>query len=183
MLRALGLLLCLVACRAAPAPSRRVELVQDAVGVVRADAKASVFLFTMRDCPISNRYAPEVRRLIAKYAPRGVDFRLVYSDPTATPEAIEAHLDEYEYTCAALRDPEHVLCSELGATVTPEACVLDANRTLVYRGRIDDRFVAWGKTRAAASRHDLADVLDALLAGEELAFTSTEAVGCFIPEL
>jgi hypothetical protein len=33
------------------------------------DIKAIVFLFTSTDCPISNRYAPDVRRLATKFAP------------------------------------------------------------------------------------------------------------------
>jgi len=33
-----------------------------------SSAKAVVFIFTRADCPISNRYAPEVRRLSASFA-------------------------------------------------------------------------------------------------------------------
>src|ERR687888_56342 len=44
-------------------------------------AKTIVFLFTRTDCPISNRYAPEVRRLYAKFAASGATFYLVYPDP------------------------------------------------------------------------------------------------------
>src|SRR3984957_18562889 len=36
------------------------------------DTKAIVFLFISVDCPISNRFAPEVRLLNGKFAPRGV---------------------------------------------------------------------------------------------------------------
>ena len=45
------------------------------------DVKAIVFLFTSTDCPISNRYAPEVKRLASAFVPQGVLFRLVYPDP------------------------------------------------------------------------------------------------------
>src|SRR4029453_7812840 len=45
------------------------------------DAKAIVFIFLRTDCPISNRYAPEVRRLHDKFAKIGVKFWLVYPDP------------------------------------------------------------------------------------------------------
>lgn len=47
-------------------------------------AKALVLLFTSVDCPISNRYAPEIRRLADAFAPQGVVFRLVYANPTDT---------------------------------------------------------------------------------------------------
>src|SRR5689334_201117 len=43
-----------------------------------AEAKLIVCLFTRTDCPISNSYAPEVRRMYEKFSPRGVAFYLVY---------------------------------------------------------------------------------------------------------
>src|ERR1700686_4625573 len=36
-----------------------------------ADTKAIVFLFISVDCPVSNRYAPEIRRLNEKFARGG----------------------------------------------------------------------------------------------------------------
>ena len=65
---------------------------------------------------------------------------------------------------------------------TPEAAVF-ADGELVYRGRIDDRFVDFGKTRAAATTHDLAFALQAILDGRPVPESRTRAVGCFIPEL
>src|SRR6202521_3151199 len=56
-----------------------------------ADTKAIVFVFISVDCPISNRYAPEIQRLTEKFGPRGVVFRLVYPNPAESPDAIRAH--------------------------------------------------------------------------------------------
>src|ERR1043166_4081682 len=39
---------------------------------------AIVFIFVSNDCPISNRYAPEVKRLHEKFHPKGVVFWLVH---------------------------------------------------------------------------------------------------------
>src|SRR5262249_60351396 len=68
-------------------------------------AKAVVFIFTRPDCPISNRYAPEVRRLSASFAPEKIKFWVGFSDPDAQPGAILRHVKEYEYKCQALRRP------------------------------------------------------------------------------
>src|SRR5216117_140562 len=57
-----------------------------------AGAKAIVFLFTSTDCPISNRYAPEVRRIVSTFASQGVAFRLVYPNPAEQPPAIREHI-------------------------------------------------------------------------------------------
>ena len=42
--------------------------------------KAVVLLFARTDCPVSNRYAPDLQRLYEKFAPQGIDFRLVYPE-------------------------------------------------------------------------------------------------------
>src|SRR5689334_10469573 len=55
-------------------------------------AAVTVVLFTRTDCPIANRYAPDVRRLYQTYHPRGVEFVLVYVDPRESADAIRRHL-------------------------------------------------------------------------------------------
>src|SRR5262245_55162572 len=70
-----------------------------------------VVLFARTDCPISNRYAPEIRRLYDLYRPRGVEFYLIYVDPREEPDTIRQHLREYGYQCIALRDPHHALAA------------------------------------------------------------------------
>ena len=61
-------------------------------------AKATVFLFTSTDCPISNRYAPEVQRVYRAFAPKGVRFFLVYPNPADTPDAVMT-LPSSTYRC------------------------------------------------------------------------------------
>src|SRR5580765_1140354 len=93
------------------------------------------------------------------FGPKGVRFWLVYPNPTDTPALIRAHLKAFAYPDIALRDPDHALVKVAHPTVTPEAAVFDARGTLVYRGRIDNRFVALGQERPSATRHDLQDAL------------------------
>jgi hypothetical protein len=145
--------------------------------------KAIVFLFTSTDCPISNRYAPEVRRIAERFAAKGVVFRLVYPNPSETPAQIREHISAFAYDRAAtaLRDPAHALVKAAGATVTPEAAVYAAGR-IVYRGRIDDRHVELGVERPTATKHDLADALAALIAAKPIAQPVTQAVGCYIAD-
>lgn len=146
----------------------------------------TVLVFTRTDCPISNRYAPELRRLGERFARRGVAFRLVYADPTETPAAIREHLRAFGLGEDALRDPQHELVRLAGATVTPEVAVFVAHPSgprMVYRGRIDDRAVDFGRARPEPRTRDLADVLDALTAGRTLTPRTTTAVGCVIAEL
>jgi peroxiredoxin len=149
-----------------------------------ANEKAvTVFLFARTDCPISNRYAPEVRRIHDRFSQEGVRFFMVYPDPDERGESIRSHLAEYGYPMAALRDPEHRLVELTGAEVTPEAAVFVGSDRLVYRGRIDDRYVAFGKSRAEPSQRDLEQAIEATLKGEPVATPRTSAVGCYIADL
>ena len=73
-----------------------------------------------------------------------------------------------------------------GATTTPEAAVFVRHATeptLVYRGRIDDRYVDIGRTRPAPTRHDLDEVIAAIRSGRTPALRSTPAVGCLIADV
>jgi hypothetical protein len=146
-------------------------------------ARAIVVIFTRTDCPIANRYAPEIQRLHRAFGPKGVAFHLVYLDAGEPVQAIRTHLREYGYDIPALRDPRHVLVALTGARATPEAAVFTAERRMVYRGRIDDWYVDLNKVRPSPTRHDLRDVLTALLAGTPVEPRTTDAVGCFIADL
>src|SRR4051812_39981309 len=62
-----------------------------------AEAKVAVFVFVSVDCPITNRYAPEIRRLHDAFTAQGVAFRLVYPNPAESAAAIRDHLKAYGY--------------------------------------------------------------------------------------
>ena len=143
----------------------------------------TVLIFVSIDCPVSNRYAPEIKRMYDDFSPRGVRFQLVYPNPLDSDEAIDNHLREYGYPAIAARDRDHALVKAAGATITPEAAVFDSRGRLVYLGRIDDRFVELGRERPAATQHDLRDALAAVLAGTPVTHPRTQAVGCFIADM
>lgn len=146
-------------------------------------AAVRVAIFVRTDCPISNRYAPEVGRIVRRFAPQGVQFQLIYVDPKEPVENIRQHLKEFDYPCGALRDPGHRLVRLAGARVTPEVVVFDASRQPTYRGRIDDLYITVGKSRPAATRHDLIDAIEATLAGKPVVVPETKALGCYIGDL
>jgi hypothetical protein len=147
------------------------------------EAKALVFVFVGAECPISNRYAPELNRLQARFAPLKIQFWLVYPDPAITPENAKKHMAEYSYQFGGLRDPDHALVKRSGATTTPEAAVFSMDGGLIYRGRINDRFPALGAARAAPTKNDLEDALHAFLDGKPAPSKFTTPVGCLIGAL
>ncbi|HEV8604641.1 MAG TPA: redoxin domain-containing protein [Tepidisphaeraceae bacterium] len=154
-----------------------------ATGDAPNQKKVIVCLFTRTDCPISNSYAPEVRRIHEKFSSQGVGFYLVYPDADESVPMIEKHLRDYSYPFAALRDPSHELVKLAGARITPEAGVFDSDGRLLYRGRIDDRYIDFGKARAAPTQKDLEQALEAILAGKPAPAAGGPAIGCFIADV
>jgi peroxiredoxin len=165
-----------------PEPCRHVlDLKNRSVDPFRSSsAKVVLLLFVRTDCPIANRYAPELERLYRRFHPQHVACWLVYPDGEAG--EIRRHLREYGLSLPALRDPQHELVKRAGVSVTPEAAVFMPGGREVYHGRIDDRCVDFGKERPEATQHDLEEALLAVLGGKPVANASTQAIGCYITE-
>ena len=144
---------------------------------------AHVLVFTTTDCPISNRYAPEIQRLAAAYAARGVRFWIVYPVPGDTPEKIRAHVSQFGLDLPVVRDTAFTLVRTTGVSVTPEVAVIDARGERVYRGRVDDRYVDFGVDRPAPTTRDLDRALANLLAGQPIEPSTTPAIGCILSDL
>lgn len=145
------------------------------------NAKALVLVFISNECPIANRYAPEIERLHQRYASNQIAFILVHSDPNETAEAIARHTREYGYSCNVVRDADQQLARKAGVKVTPEAAVFLPNGQRVYRGRIDNRYAAFGKARPEPTQRDLQAALDAIVQGKPVRKSETRAIGCYIP--
>jgi hypothetical protein len=142
-----------------------------------------VLIFMSVDCPISNRYAPVVQRLCERFASRPVRFWLVQPEDKVPIEQTRRHLREFGYSCSLLRDPQHVLVRKSKVTTMPEAAVFSPAGELIYHGRLDNRYVDFGKMRPQATEHDLQDAIEAALNGKAPARDSAPAIGCTIPHL
>jgi hypothetical protein len=183
---------CVLACAAEPVAggvekdSRSSESsVQDLAGRIvdplTQNQRADLLLFVRTDCPISNRYAPELGRIVERFATQPLDVWLVYVDEDETVEKIQSHMQEYRLPGTPLRDPGQLLAARAGVKVTPEAALFDAEGVRRYRGRIDDRHVDYGKQRSEASTHELLDAITAVLDGRAPAIAEVDAVGCPLP--
>jgi thiol-disulfide isomerase/thioredoxin len=141
-----------------------------------------VLLFVRTDCPISNRYAPLLQKMSEKFRGRA-DFWLVYPDRAETASQIKAHLQDYHYSIAAVRDTDHALVRRAQATITPEAAVFDSSGRLLYHGRIDNWYEDFGRSRPAATTHELDDAITSAIAGKPIHADHASAVGCYISDL
>jgi len=61
-------------------------------GSLACAQNVQVFVFARTDCPATNAYAPELRRVAQEFQGRHVAFYLVYPDPDENKRAIENHM-------------------------------------------------------------------------------------------
>jgi hypothetical protein len=187
MTRAILLLLALAAAApAAQTPAAKPITVRDIDGTAHtplapAAGGIHVLFFVTVDCPISNRYAQEISRIVSEYASNRVRMFLIYANPALTPAEVRTHRKDFPTTAPvpAIVDAGWAMTSAVGANVTPEAAVYtSAGR--VYRGRIDDLNLSLGQVRRAATQRDLRLAIEAVLAGRPVPVAETKAVGCYI---
>ncbi len=150
---------------------------------LKAPAKgASVLVFYSSECPISNAYSPTLNRLAAEFPPDRARIVGVCVDPDLTNDEIKTHAKDFALKFPIIRDRNGALAARLGATVTPEAFVVDDAGRVRYHGRIDDQFIGRRKANAVPATNELRDALQAVLSAREVAVEHVEAVGCPLPE-
>jgi hypothetical protein len=151
-----------------------------------AGSRAVVLFFAASDCPISNRYIPEMQRMAKEFAPRGVRVWFVYPNPGDDAKVVRAHDSEYAISTPTALDTTQTLVQMAHVTITPEVAVFvpdGSGLREVYRGRIDDRYIAFGRERPQAQHHDLEDALRAVLAGQPAPPPGGPPIGCSIVTL
>jgi len=144
------------------------------------ETKAVVFEFLSTECPIANRFQPELKRLDLEFSPQGVRFVSIYPNLGETAEGIRQHRAEAAFSGEAGRDLRQELVNRWNITVTPEVVVLAADGALIYRGRVNDQYAGLGQGKPAPTRHDLEESLREYLARGVAKGISTTPVGCRI---
>jgi thiol-disulfide isomerase/thioredoxin len=143
------------------------------------DNRALVLVFLGTDCPISNLYLPGVLELEKKYRARQVLFLAVYANEREDLDQVAMHAYDRDIPFPVLKDFGQRLADGLGVQRVPTVVVLDKDFILRYRGRVDDRYgVAF--RRPQATRDDLAQALDEVLADKKVRVAETEPDGCLL---
>ena len=135
----------------------------------------SVLIFVAVKCPVSNAYNERMEKLAQDYKARGINVIGINSNVAETADAVKAHAAANNLTFPILKDTGNKIADHLGASVTPEAYLLDANNKLLYRGRIDN-----AKDASQVNSSELRDAIEAVLAGKPVAKTTATAFGCTI---
>ena len=141
--------------------------------------KPAVIAFVSTSCPVSKRALPSLARLEKEYAARGVAFVLIAPTATDSAEDLRAAVKGAGLSAPCLRDPKNTFLATLGARATTDTFLVDAARTLIYRGALDDQY-GLGYSLDAPRHRYLADALAAMLENRAPAVAATEAPGCLL---
>ncbi|WP_342084765.1 hypothetical protein [Dyadobacter sp. OTU695] len=139
-----------------------------------------VIFFLDPECPVSNAYMREIKSIHSDYSKKGVAFEAVFPVPTVTREDIRQFLLKYQSTIPGYRDTGLQKVKRYQATVMPEAVLVNAAGEILYRGAIDNWYYALGKNRAKATELYLRNAIEAVLNGEMVLKSRTDAIGCVI---
>lgn len=143
------------------------------------DKKAIVVVFLSFECPVANSYAQPLAEMAKTYGPRGVAFVGVSTNEDEDAAQLAKQVKEFNIPFAVHQDKKGTAADALQADFTPEAFLLDGDFVVRYRGRIDNAYSARLKrSYGGATRHDLKQALDELLAGKPVSEPATQAVGC-----
>jgi thiol-disulfide isomerase/thioredoxin len=142
-------------------------------------SKAYVLVFTTTTCPLVQRYLPGLNRLEKEYREKAVQFVGINVGPDDSIRDMAAQAVEHDVEYPFVKDHRGQCIAALGVKRTPEVVVLDAQRKLRYRGRIDDKYRIGGG-RPAPTRHDLKEAIDSVLAGKNVEVPETPVDGCLI---
>ena len=137
--------------------------------------KGVVIAMTSATCPVSKRYAPSLATLEKELRAQNVALLLVNPYASDKREDIAAQLSAAGIAAPYAHDP--ALAAALGARTTTEVFLLDATRTLLYRGALDDQYGANYNLDAPRVSY-LRDAVAAMLAGQRPQIAATEAPGC-----
>lgn len=140
----------------------------------------TVTIFMSPTCPVCQQMTPYLDQLYTTYGDALV-FRVLVPDGMADREEIDSFRVRYACRYRIGIDSGNVQVGRLDAHVTPEA-VLHRGRsaTILYRGRINDLYVALGRRRQKVRTHDLHDAIEAVVKGMIPAVEATEPIGCII---
>ena len=188
----LGLFLFWSACNAGELPAAKIKVGEKMANFTLPDVngkphqlydfegkKAVVVIFIATRCPYSNAFTHVMASLAHEYESRGVAFIGINANHTEPVAEVADHARTHGLDFLVLKDEGNQIADRLGASVTPEAFLLDSTWTLQYHGALGNSHQPTNnpdKTNGDELRQALDDVLN----GKPAEVTETKAFGCSI---
>jgi peroxiredoxin len=145
-------------------------------------APALLVIFMCNHCPFVKHILNAMVELVNEYQAKGVAVVAVNSNdvvnyPDDRPEKMAKAAIESDFTFPYLYDETQEVAKAYRAACTPDFFLFDSERTLVYRGQMDDSRPGTGIPLTGA---DLTAAIDAVLEGEPVCEDQKPSLGCNI---
>ena len=165
-----------------PAPEFRLPDPDGVMHALRDGASAHLVMFICNHCPFVKHVADELARIGEDYSDRGVAIYAINSNdidnyPADAPDKMKEEARARGYRFPYLLDASQDVAKAYRAACTPDFFLFDSNRTLVYRGQLDD---SRPSNNAPVDGRDLRAALNATLSGEPISDQQKPSIGCNI---
>ena len=144
------------------------------------DKKLLVLMFISNGCPTVKACQDRMIRIQKDYSSKNVQLLALnsnnsYLSPADTYAEMVLRVREKGFNFPYIKDEDRTAARSYGAVCTPHVFVLDEDRRLRYKGRIDD-----SRNPERVTVSDLRNAIDDLLANRPVRVSETTAFGCSI---
>jgi len=157
-----------------------------AVDKLRVDAQmikdpVIVIVFTCNHCPYAQAYEDRLIEMANHFDEEGVQFVLINSNdaenyPEDSFDQMKVRYDEKGFPFPYCFDETQEVAKAYGALCTPHCFVFDQDRTLQYKGRVDDNW----EDPENVTEESLKNAIDALVRRGTPEVQEANAIGCSI---
>jgi mono/diheme cytochrome c family protein len=141
--------------------------------------RAVALCMTSATCPLSIKYGPRLAAMAEEYAAKGVGFVMVNVADAESRAQMREQARGLKWKQPYAPDADRGIRRALGPRTTTEVFVIDAARTLVYRGAVDDQY-GIGTALDRPRREYLREALAAVLEERTPEIRATWAPGCIV---
>ncbi len=142
--------------------------------------KLLCIIFSCNHCPYVQAYEQRIMDLQNEFREEMQIVAINSNDEENYPEDSFENMvrraEEKKFNFVYLRDEDQTIAEKFGATHTPEVFLFGEDRTLIYRGKIDDN---WKEPENVVHRY-LREAILEYLEGVEISVPETFSIGCTI---
>jgi peroxiredoxin len=150
--------------------------------VVMCGKKGLLVMFICRHCPYVVHVQSELARLGRDYDSQELAIVAISSNdaeayPEDAPDKLAAMVQEQGFVFPLCYDETQDVARAYDAACTPDFFLFDAEKTLVYRGQLDDSRPG---SEIPVTGADLRAAIEALLSGQPISSEQKPSLGCSI---
>ncbi len=146
------------------------------------DRKALLVMFICQHCPFVKHVQTELAQIGYDYREKGLGMIAISANdvanyPNDSPENLKKMAETLNFSFPLCYDETQEVAQRYTAACTPDFFLFDRQRTLVYRGQLDDSRPSNGMP---VTGQDLRAALNAVLAGQAVTSDQKPSIGCNI---